>query len=490
MNWEPIRDEFPALKRWTYLNTATFGQVPNRSKAALDRHFERRNESACADFLTWFDDMDAIRASVGRLVGCQAADIAFIPNASAGLSMLLGSMEWKAGDQILSLEGEFPNQLYYAGYLAAQGVELIVAPCGELLEHLTERTRLVAISTVVYSNGYTPPVQRIGEVLRERGILFFLDGTQSVGALRIDLAAVQPDMFAVNCYKWMLSPNGAGFMYVAPRMRAKLDPPVIGWRSDRDWRSVDALHQGAPRFPESAEKYEGGMLNFSALYAMADTIEMMLEIGTEVIEARVMELGQTVRDIFQATGAPVVHSGSPIVAAEFSDAPARGWEAEGARNHHRRAAWAVTCLPAFLQQRSGSRSLRTGATQDSMSYLDNLENSLKALEGREQSGPEDRRRRDLDRAAAIEAAPWAEKLKTGPWTAELMKQAARLGHERRTKIFIAWLGHSLKLEAKERKLELRPTASGIEALYKDPERQEPVDLDGSAEQFLRSWLDG
>ena len=124
-----------------------------------------------------------------------------------------------------------------------------------------------------------------------------------------------------------------------------------------------------------------------------------------------------------------------------------------------------------------------------MSYSDNLENTLKALEGRDQSGPEDRRQRDKDRAAAIEAAPWAEKLKTGPWTAELMKQAARLGHERRTKIFIAWMGQSLKLEAKERKLELRPTPHGIEALYRDPERKEKVDLDGSAEQFLRNWLD-
>lgn len=125
-----------------------------------------------------------------------------------------------------------------------------------------------------------------------------------------------------------------------------------------------------------------------------------------------------------------------------------------------------------------------------MSFLDNLENSLKALEGRDQSGPEDRRQRDLDRAAAIEAAPWADKLKTGPWTSELMKQAARLGHERRTKIFIAWLGSSLKLEARERKLELRPTPAGIEAVYKDPERRETVDLGGSAEQFLRNWLDG
>jgi len=126
-----------------------------------------------------------------------------------------------------------------------------------------------------------------------------------------------------------------------------------------------------------------------------------------------------------------------------------------------------------------------------MSFLDNLENNLKAMEERDQGGPEDRRQRDLDRAAAIEAAPWAEKLKTGPWTQDLLKQAALIGHEKRTKIFIAWLGASLKLEARERKVELRPTPSGIEAIYRDPgesERRDPVSLDQSAEQFLRAWL--
>ncbi len=203
-----------------------------------------------------------------------------------------------------------------------KGVELVVARCGELLECVTERTRLVAISTVNYSNGYTAPVREIGEVLRERGILFFLDGTQSVGALQIDLGTVQPDMFAVNAYKWLLSPNGAGFLYVAPGLRAKLDPSVIGWRSDKNWRSVNALHNGAPRFAESAEKYEAGMLDFAALYAMADTIDMMLEIGTGIIEARVLELGQCVREIVQRKGASVLYEGSPIVSAAFADAPA------------------------------------------------------------------------------------------------------------------------------------------------------------------------
>ena len=128
-----------------------------------------------------------------------------------------------------------------------------------------------------------------------------------------------------------------------------------------------------------------------------------------------------------------------------------------------------------------------------MSFLDNLENNLKAMEERQQAGPEDHRQRERDRAAALEAAPWAEKLKSGPWTAELLRQTTRLGHERRMKIFAAWIGTSLKLEARERKLELRPTAAGIEAVYREAgiaERLAPVNVEESAESFLRQWLDG
>jgi cysteine desulfurase/selenocysteine lyase len=316
-NWGAIRAEFPALANWTYLNTATFGQVPERSRQALDRHFERRNQFACADFLEWFDDMDRIRALVGRLINCAAEDIGFVSNACSALSLLLGGIEWQAGDQILTLTDEFPNQFYYGEFLGAQGVELVEARPEDLLGAVTDRTRVVALSTVNYINGYFAPVQEIAAFLRGRGILFFVDGTQSVGAHRFDIAAVRPDMFAVNAYKWMVSPNGAGFLYVHPELRAKLDPSVIGWRSDKNWRSVDNLHRGKPEFPEGAEKYEGGMLNFSALYAMGDTIEMMLDIGPEHIEARVLELAARVRTLMRGMGATVEYEGSAIVAARF-----------------------------------------------------------------------------------------------------------------------------------------------------------------------------
>jgi hypothetical protein len=130
-----------------------------------------------------------------------------------------------------------------------------------------------------------------------------------------------------------------------------------------------------------------------------------------------------------------------------------------------------------------------------MSFLDNLENNLKALESRDDAGQtagRDQRARESERAAAQAAAPWAEELKKGPYTAELLKQAARVGHAMRTKVHIAWLGSTLRLEAREQRLELRPTARGIVAVYlgnNQESRSEPIDLKGSPEALVRDWLE-
>ena len=130
-----------------------------------------------------------------------------------------------------------------------------------------------------------------------------------------------------------------------------------------------------------------------------------------------------------------------------------------------------------------------------MSFVDNLENNLKSLEstehGREEAGREQKARANA-RAETQAAAPFAEALKKGPFTAELLKQATRVGFSLRTKVHVAWLGSTLRLEARERRLELRPTTAGVIAAYIEDGREtrtEPVDLSGSAEQLVRGWLE-
>ncbi len=321
MHWNAVRSEFPALSQWTYLNTATFGQLPRCATEAVSRHWARRNDSACGDFLAWFDDADRLRASLARLIHSIPDDIAFVPGAAHALAMLVNPLGAGVVEgNIVTLQDDFPNQLYLPGVREV--------PWEEFYSAIDSQTTLIAISEVNYATGFRPP---LGEITRwisarpaDRRPLLFVDGTQSAGALRFDVRETPVDVYAVHGYKWLISPNGAGFCYIAPHVRERIHPSVVGWRSHHDWRNVDDLHHGAPVFKQSAEKYEAGGLPSALLYAMEASVEMILSIGPAAIEQRVLGLADEVRGRLRRLGAVLdcdVAGGalfnSQIVAAQF-----------------------------------------------------------------------------------------------------------------------------------------------------------------------------
>jgi hypothetical protein len=122
-----------------------------------------------------------------------------------------------------------------------------------------------------------------------------------------------------------------------------------------------------------------------------------------------------------------------------------------------------------------------------MSFLDNLENNLKALESLEPGGLDDRKRREAERERAIAAAPWAERLKKSPFVGKLMRDLTRAGFTRRMKVNFVWIGRSLRLEAIDQRVELEPTPRGVEAVF--PDRRIPVDLDGEPDALIREWME-
>jgi len=131
-----------------------------------------------------------------------------------------------------------------------------------------------------------------------------------------------------------------------------------------------------------------------------------------------------------------------------------------------------------------------------MSFLDNLENNLKALENREERDPEkvrrDQERREADRTAALLRAPHAEALRTSPFTGELLTQCRAIGHGQRVLVQFTWLGESLRMDAQAKRMELTPTAEGITAVHslKGKEiRREVIDLEtADAAALARRWL--
>jgi len=308
IDWEKIRGEFPALENRAYLNTATFGQLPRRATEAVDRHWRHRDDMACTDFLSWYNDADRLRASIAKLIGATADDIAFVSNAAAALGMVLAALDLKPDDNIVTLQDEFPNYLYMR--------QMSEVPWARFYESIDRNTRLVAISEVNYATGFRPPIEEISKFTREREIILFVDGTQSLGALTVDVKKLSVDIYAAHAYKWLISPPGAAFMAVLEPLRSRLRPMIVGWRSHKTWREVDNLHHGVPEFSDTAEKYEGGGLPFALLYALEQSVELMHEIGPAAIERRVMRLADDARDRLREIGASV-NAGSQIVAAQF-----------------------------------------------------------------------------------------------------------------------------------------------------------------------------
>ena len=373
-DWTNLRGEFPVLKEWTYLNTASLGPIPQCAVRAANRHFEHRDAQACLDFLDWFTDIDEVRAKAATLIGASPDDIAFIPNTGNVLSWLLTGIEWKTGDHVLTLSDEFPNNLYFGGALRRKGVSASTVPipadrfCIEgLVERLTERTRIVLTSAVNYSTGLRPPLDEIGKELKKRNILFYVDGTQSVGALPTDVAASRIDVLAVHGYKWMCCPTGTGFAYVAPHVREWLEPNLYSWRSHRDWRNVDHLHHGAPLLPASAIKYEGGMQNFAGIYAMGAVVDLFESLGRGAIEEQVRAISAAARDTLRAAGAELLSDSRP-----YYDAPIVCGRFEGVD---------ASRLAVDLQERRIAVAARKGRLRVSPHFFNNEEDMARLADG-------------------------------------------------------------------------------------------------------------
>lgn len=329
-DWSAVRVEFPVLQDWTYFNAATLGPVPQRVVAATNAQMCRFDAEAGLDFLDWYTAADSTRAKLAQLVGSQPADIAFLPNAATGLSWLLNGLDWRPGDNLLTLAEEFPNNTYSALALRSTGVEIREFPVDDgfdttaFLGQIDARTRVVLFSGASYSTGLQPPVAEIGKQLRGTRTIFAVDGTQHVGAQPVDVRASGIDFLFVHCYKWMLCPPGIGFASITPQLCEALPPQVHHWRSHKGWRNVTKLHHGEPELPAAAAKYEGGMLNFNGIAAVDEMVTWLLELGLENVYQRIEQITEATRTALRAHGGTLLgdirsHYDGPILSARFAN---------------------------------------------------------------------------------------------------------------------------------------------------------------------------
>lgn len=298
-----IRKQFPITEHRVYLNNAAVGPSPpfivDEAKKILDGY-----SIAGGDLEgEWHKRIREIRAGVARLVGADSSEIFFTRNTSEGITYAVRGYPWSEGDNAVSLRGEFPAVTVPLNLLRPHGVELrIVEPrpdstfsLDDIASAVDSRTRMLVVSFVEFHTGARNDLAAIGDLCRERDIFFVVDGVQGVGALETRVRDWSADLVSVGSHKWMLAGEGAGFCYINPDRIEMLEAVGGSWLSLRD--PLEFLTGGEepaefdrPLAPD-AGRFEGGTLNIAGIHALGKSVETMLELDPEQIEAHILALG-------------------------------------------------------------------------------------------------------------------------------------------------------------------------------------------------------
>jgi cysteine desulfurase / selenocysteine lyase len=286
-NEELRRNEFPVAREKSFLAHAAVCPLPHRVAEAIN---QCANEGTRGDQEAFMlHRLDDARKLAARLLNCQSEEIALVGPTSLALSFIAAGLKFRKGDNILIYHDDYPSNVYPWMALAAQGVQVrllntrglgVIRPM-DVLGQVDENTKLVALASCHFISGYRLDHAAIGKSLRERGILFCLDGIQTVGAFPTTVEHV--DFLAADAHKWLLGPCAAGIFYVHRDLQAKLNPPVYGWHNVR---SPNFVAQETIEFKNDARKFEAGTHNLLGLTGLIAAMELLLEIGIENIAAK------------------------------------------------------------------------------------------------------------------------------------------------------------------------------------------------------------
>ena len=294
--------EFPWAERGEsiYLDHASTGPIPARSRDAIASLGARRAEP----FRLTPDDLFPVharaRAQAARLIGAKPETIALMTNTSHGVNLAAHSLPYGRGDVILSTQGEFPANVYpWMTAARARGAEFRMLPMlgnwpdeGALLRMIDTdpHVKVVSLSWVSFWSGHRFDLATIGAACRARGILFFVDAIQGIGPLALDVVAANVDVLACGAQKWLMSPWGVGFAYVREDLIPQLEPVETGWWAQASSGDYAKFLDYDPRWADDARRFEVITLDFVGFNAMAESIGLLLELGTESIEAHVRSL--------------------------------------------------------------------------------------------------------------------------------------------------------------------------------------------------------
>jgi selenocysteine lyase/cysteine desulfurase len=306
------RHLFPVAEHYAYLNHAGCTPLPRPGLDALARYWAEQSTQGVLSEPKYFPVVDHAREKMARLIGADPSEVGWLQNTSTALNMVANGLDWQAGENVVTVQGEFPANIYPWLGLARLGVETRLVPqrdnrvlVDDIAAAMDGKTRMLSISFVEFATGFRNDLCALGQLCRERGVLFTVDAIQGLGALQLDAHAAGIHFLGAGAHKWLMGPQGVGVFYVRRDVQPLLRPLTANWYSvvHRD----DYLTYGQP-WVDANSRIEGSTHNVSGLVAFDAILGMILDIGPARIEARVLHLTARLMEGLCGKGYEVVSS--------------------------------------------------------------------------------------------------------------------------------------------------------------------------------------
>lgn len=288
-NEDVRRREFPVAAEKIFLAHAGVCPLPRRVADAISDCAAKGTLGDQEEFM--LSRLTDARKLGARLLDCHPEEVALVGPTSLGLSFIASGLKFRRGDNVLIYHDDYPSNVYPWMSLAEKNVEVrllntrglgVIRP-RDITGQIDENTRLVALASCHFISGFRLEFEEIGQLLRERNILFCLDAIQTLGAFPTTVESV--DFLAADAHKWLLGPCGAGILYVRRDLQEKLNPPVYGWHNIR---SPNFVAQETIEFRNDARKFEAGTQNLIGVTGLIAAMELALEMGIENITAELL----------------------------------------------------------------------------------------------------------------------------------------------------------------------------------------------------------
>lgn len=302
-----FRAEFPIFEQTVYLNSCSLGPLSNRARTALQQYAADWSEfGAPAWWQAWIPKLDAAKERFARLIGAQPHEVTISHSISSALSSVASTIDYADRPVVVAADIDFPTIPYQWLSKAPRGVDVRYAqsdgpqvPVSSYESVIRPDVALVATSHVFYATGAIQPVREIAELAHASGARIVVDGYHAVGAIPVDVKALDVDFYVGGVLKWLMGGPGLTFIYVREELIEQVRPTISGWFASAEQFAFNPLDLS---FPPTADRLQLGTPAVGAAYSGVAGMDMVLEAEPERIWSRLQELTGLVLERAHASG--------------------------------------------------------------------------------------------------------------------------------------------------------------------------------------------